>query len=36
MRQARRSNLPYVTATFQVRNPYLKLERWEPLPTWPA
>jgi ketosteroid isomerase-like protein len=35
MRRARRSNLPYVTATFQVRNPYLKLERWEPLPAWP-
>jgi hypothetical protein len=36
MRQARRSNLPYVTATFQVRNPYLRLERWEALPGWPA
>jgi uncharacterized protein len=36
MRHARRSNLPYVTATFQVRNPYLKLERWDPLPAWPA
>ncbi|HEY3655265.1 MAG TPA: nuclear transport factor 2 family protein [Steroidobacteraceae bacterium] len=36
MRHARRSNLPYVTATVQVRNPYLKLERWEPLPAWPA
>ena len=32
LRQARRSNLPYVTATFQTRNPFLKLERWEPLP----
>jgi ketosteroid isomerase-like protein len=35
LRQARRSNLPYVTATFQVRNPFLKLERWDPLPPWP-
>jgi uncharacterized protein len=32
LRQARRSNLPYVTATFQTRNPFLKLARWEPLP----
>jgi ketosteroid isomerase-like protein len=31
-RHARRSNMPYVTATYQVRNPFLKLERWEPLP----
>jgi uncharacterized protein len=36
MRHARRSNLPYVTATVQVRNPFLKLERWDPLPVWPA
>jgi len=32
LRRARRSNLPYVTATFQTRNPFLKLDRWEPLP----
>ena len=32
LRQARRSNLPYVTATFQTRNPFLKIDRWEPLP----
>lgn len=32
MRQARRSNLPYVTETFQGRNPFLKLERWQQLP----
>jgi ketosteroid isomerase-like protein len=32
LRQARRSNLPYVTKTVQVRNPFLRLERWEPLP----
>jgi ketosteroid isomerase-like protein len=32
LRQARRSNMPYVTATYQARNPFLKLERWEPLP----
>jgi ketosteroid isomerase-like protein len=32
LRRARRSNLPYVTATFQVRSPLLRLERWEPLP----
>ena len=31
LRQARRSNMPYVTATFQTRNPFLKIERWEPL-----
>jgi hypothetical protein len=32
MRQARRSNLPYVTETIQARNPFLKLDRWKPLP----
>jgi len=32
LRQARRSNLPYVTATFNTRNPFLKIARWEPLP----
>ncbi|MAT49742.1 MAG: hypothetical protein CMK32_00955 [Porticoccaceae bacterium] len=32
MRRARRSNLPYVTETIQARNPFLKLDRWEPLP----
>ena len=32
LRRARRSNMPYVTATYQARNPFLKLERWEPLP----
>jgi hypothetical protein len=32
LRRARRSNMPYVTATFQTRNPFLKIERWEPLP----
>ena len=32
LRQARRSNLPYVRATYQVRNPFLKLDRWTPLP----
>jgi ketosteroid isomerase-like protein len=32
LRQARRSNMPYVTATYQARNPFLKLDRWEPLP----
>lgn len=32
MRQARRSNLPYITETIQARNPFLKLDRWEPLP----
>jgi uncharacterized protein len=32
LRQARRSNLPYVTATYQTRNPFLKIDRWEPLP----
>ncbi|MDB5425747.1 MAG: hypothetical protein JWQ29_3163, partial [Phenylobacterium sp.] len=31
-RVARRSNLPYVRATYQVRNPFLKLARWQPLP----
>jgi len=24
--------MPYVTATYQVRNPFLKLDRWETLP----
>jgi hypothetical protein len=32
LRHARRSNMPYCTATYQVRNPFLKLPRWEPLP----
>lgn len=32
MRQARRSNLPYITETIQARNPFLKLDRWEQLP----
>lgn len=32
MRRARRSNLPYITETIQARNPFLKLDRWEPLP----
>jgi ketosteroid isomerase-like protein len=32
LRKARRSNMPYPTATYQVKNPFLKLERWEPLP----
>jgi ketosteroid isomerase-like protein len=32
LRKARRSNLPYVTATYQGFNPFLKLDRWEPLP----
>ena len=32
LRQARRSNMPFVTATYQARNPFLKLPRWEPLP----
>ncbi len=33
LRQARRSNLPYITATYQGRNPFLDLERWKPLNT---
>jgi uncharacterized protein len=32
MRVVRRSNLPYITATFQGKNPFLNLERWHPLP----
>jgi uncharacterized protein len=32
LRHARRSNMPYVTSTYQARNPFLKLDRWEPLP----
>jgi hypothetical protein len=32
LRKARRSNMPYVTETFQGFNPFLKLDRWEPLP----
>jgi ketosteroid isomerase-like protein len=32
LRQARRSNLPTITATYQGRNPFLDLERWHPLP----
>ncbi len=31
-RQARRSNLPYIRDSYQWRNPFLKLERWQPLP----
>jgi ketosteroid isomerase-like protein len=33
LRQARRSNMPFVTASYQVRNPFLKLDRWEQLPS---
>src|SRR5277367_3549503 len=32
LRHARRSNMPYVTSTYQWGNPFLKLDRWEPLP----
>jgi uncharacterized protein len=32
LRRARRSNMSYVTATYQGFNPFLKLDRWEPLP----
>jgi ketosteroid isomerase-like protein len=32
LRRARRSNMPYVTASYLARNPFLKLDRWEPLP----
>jgi ketosteroid isomerase-like protein len=32
LRQARRSNMPYVAATYQSRNPFLKIDRFEPLP----
>ncbi|MDB5425748.1 MAG: hypothetical protein JWQ29_3164 [Phenylobacterium sp.] len=31
-RRAKRSNLPYITASYQVRNPFLKMERYDPLP----
>jgi ketosteroid isomerase-like protein len=31
MRQARRSNLPYVSDTFQGKNPFLQLDRWKAL-----
>jgi ketosteroid isomerase-like protein len=30
-RSARRSNMPFVTASYQGRNPFLQLPRWEPL-----
>ncbi len=32
LRKAKRSNLPFVEVSYQVRNPFLKLERWDPLP----
>jgi ketosteroid isomerase-like protein len=32
LRQARRSNLPYVTVTIQGRNPFLNIDRWKLLP----
>jgi ketosteroid isomerase-like protein len=31
MRKVRRSNLSYITATYQGKNPFLDLERWHPL-----
>lgn len=32
MNHVRRSNLPYVRASYQVKNPYLELDRWKLLP----
>ncbi|MDB5687432.1 MAG: hypothetical protein JWR77_2021 [Rhizorhabdus sp.] len=32
IRRVRRSNLPYIRATYQWTNPFLKLPRWDPLP----
>lgn len=31
LKKARRSNLPFITATYQGKNPFLDLERWKPL-----